>query len=80
MATSPFRSYLVAERQEAAETLVRRRTRALRALERRWAGEGAPRKQRLLLTQVEATRANLRSWEDYLSQGCPRVRNATTIV
>jgi hypothetical protein len=79
MAASPFRSYRVADRQDAADKLISQRTRELAALERRWRGERTARKQRLLMTRIQATRNNIVSWQDYISQGCPRVANATTL-
>jgi hypothetical protein len=80
MATSPFRSNLLADRKAAALKLVTRRKRELSALEKRWAGEKAARRQRLLMTRIQATRNHIVSWQDYISQGCPRVANATTLV
>ncbi|RZU36007.1 hypothetical protein EV284_3490 [Streptomyces sp. BK022] len=80
MASSPFRSFLPAERQEAAEALIRLREKELKVLERRWRQERKITRQRLLLTRIQATRNNIVSWQDYISEGCPRVPNATTRV
>jgi hypothetical protein len=80
MAASPFRSYMPDERRGAADKLISQRTRELVTLERRWRGEKAARKQRLLMTRIQATRNNIVSWQDYIAQGCPRVANATTLV
>ncbi|MFE2101586.1 hypothetical protein [Streptomyces sp. NPDC059468] len=80
MASSPFRSYLLAERQEAAEALIQLREKELKVLERRWRQERKTARQRLLLTRMQATRNNIVSWQDYIAEGCPRVPNATTRV
>jgi hypothetical protein len=80
MAASPFRSHFLADRQAAADKLISQRKRELAALERRWRGEKTARKQRLVMTRIQATRNNLVSWQDYISQGCPHVANATTLV
>jgi hypothetical protein len=80
MAVSPFRSYQKDERQAAADKLLIQRERELCALERRWKGERTAQRQRLLMTRIQATRNNIVSWQDYISQGCPRVANATTLV
>jgi hypothetical protein len=80
MAGSPFRSFLLAERQEAADELVRQREKELKVLESRWRKESKAARQRILLTRIQATRNNIVSWQDYISQGCPRVANATTRV
>jgi hypothetical protein len=32
------------------------------------------------MTRIQATRNNIRSWKDYVAQGCSRVPNATTLV
>jgi hypothetical protein len=77
---SPFRSYRLDERKAAARKLIARRKRELSALEKRWQGERTARRQRLLMTRIQATRNNIVSWQDYISQGCPRVANATTLV
>jgi hypothetical protein len=77
---SPFRSFLRAERRAAADRLIEQRERELETLERRWRRERTPKRQRLLLTRIQATRNNIVSWQDYISQGCPRVANATTRV
>jgi hypothetical protein len=78
--SSPFRSFLLAERQEAAEELIRQREQGLKVLESQWRTESKPSRQRFLLTRMQATRNNIVSWQDYISQGCPRVPNATTRV
>lgn len=80
MASSPFRSYLPAEREEAAHIFVVRRTTELAELEKAWAKERTAKRQRLLMTRIQATRNNRQSWLDYIAQGCPRVANATTLV
>jgi hypothetical protein len=80
MAASPFRSHRLADRRTAADKLISQRTRELDALERRWRGEKTARKQRLVMTRIQATRNNIVSWQDYISQGCPHVPNATTLV
>jgi hypothetical protein len=80
MATSPFRSTLPTVRREAADRLIEQREKELGALERRWKGERTARRQRLLMTRIQATRNNIVSWQDYIAQGCPRVANATTLV
>lgn len=80
MAASPFRSYRVAERLAAAEKLIEQRERELALLDRRWRREKKAAKQRLYLTRIQATRNHIVSWQDYISQGCPRVANATTLV
>jgi hypothetical protein len=80
MATSPFRSHSLADRQKAADKLISQRTRELAALERRWRGEKTARRQRLVMTRIQATRNNIVSWQDYIAQGCPHVANATTLV
>lgn len=77
---SPFRSYLFAEREEAAKILIVRRTTELAELEKRWKKEKRAKFQRLLMTRIQATRNNRVSWQDYIAQGCPRVPNATTLV
>ncbi len=77
---SPFRSFLSAERREAADRLIRQREEELAVLEIRWRKERTPKRQRLLLTRIQATRAHVVSWQDYIAQGCPRVPNATTRV
>jgi hypothetical protein len=78
MAGSPFRSVLLAERQEAADELIRQREKSLKVLESRWRKESRVARQRILLTRIQATRNSLVSWQDYIAQGCPRVDNATT--
>jgi hypothetical protein len=78
MAGSPFRSVLLAERQEAADELIRQREKSLKVLESRWRKESRAARQRILLTRIQATRNSLVSWQDYIAQGCPRVDNATT--
>jgi hypothetical protein len=80
MASSPFRSTQLSSRESAANRLIMQRERELLLLEKRWAGERTAKRQRLLMTRIMATRNNLRSWQDYLRQGCPRVANATTLV
>jgi hypothetical protein len=80
MARSPFQSFLLAERQEAAEALIAQREKSLKVLERRWRRETKVARQRSLMTTLQATRNNLVSWQDYIAQGCPRVGNATTRV
>jgi hypothetical protein len=80
MAASPFRSHFLADRQAGACKLISRRKRELAALEKRWAGEKMARRQRLLMTRIQATRNNIVGWQDYIAQGCPRVANATTLV
>lgn len=80
MAVSPFRSYLPAEREEAASILIVRRTTELVDLEKAWAKEKTAKRQRLLMTRIQAARNNRQSWQDYIAQGCPRVANATTLV
>jgi hypothetical protein len=77
---SPFRSHALADRRAAARKLISRRKRELSALEKRWASERTARRQRLLMTRIQATRNSIVSWQDYISQGCPRVANATTLV
>lgn len=78
--TNPFSSYLLTERRKAARTIIAGRQRELTGLERKWRKEGAPKRQRLLLTRIEATRNNLASWQTYPAEGCPRVTGATTTV
>ncbi|MFE4681604.1 hypothetical protein ACFRNJ_12300 [Streptomyces sp. NPDC056721] len=80
MSASPFRSYLLAERQEAAEKLIQQREAGLKVLEVQWRTERKASRQRFLLTRMQATRNNIVSWQDYIAQGCPRVPNATTRV
>lgn len=80
MAASPFRSFLPAERREAAETLIRQREQGLKVLEAQWRREGKASRQRFLLTRMQATRNSVVSWQDYIAQGCPRIPNATTRV
>jgi hypothetical protein len=80
MVASPFRSHFLADRQAAARKLISRRRRELTALEKRWASEKTARRQRILMTRIQATRNNIVSWQDYIAQGCPRVANATTLV
>jgi hypothetical protein len=80
MAGSPFRSFLLAERQEAADELVRQREKELKVLESRWRKESKAARQRILMTRMQATRNHIVSWQDYIAQGCPRVANATTRV
>jgi hypothetical protein len=80
MAVSPFRSYHIATREAAADKLIMQRERELCLLENRWRGERKAARQRLLMTRMQAVRNNIRSWEDYVAQGCPRVPNATTQV
>jgi hypothetical protein len=77
---SPFRSHQLDERKAAARKLIRLRKRELSALEKRWTAEKTARRQRLLMTRIQATRNNIVSWQDYISQGCPCVANATTLV
>jgi hypothetical protein len=77
---SPFRSHQLDERKTAARKLIRLRKRELSALEKRWTAEKTARRQRLLMTRMQATRNNIVSWQDYIAQGCPRVANATTLV
>jgi hypothetical protein len=78
--SSPFRSYVLAERQEAAETLIRQREEGLKVLEAQWRTERKASRQRFLMTRMQATRNNIVSWQDYIAEGCPRVPNATTQV
>jgi hypothetical protein len=78
--SSPFRSYVLAERREAAETLIAQCEESLKVLERRWCTEKKAARQRILLTRMQATRNHIVSWQDYIFQGCPRVANATTLV
>jgi hypothetical protein len=80
MAGSPFQSVLLAERQEAADELIRQREKSLKVLESRWRKESRAARQRILMTRIQATRNSLVSWQDYIAQGCPRVDNATTLV
>uniref|UniRef100_A0AAU3I5X7 Transposase n=1 Tax=Streptomyces sp. NBC_01393 TaxID=2903851 RepID=A0AAU3I5X7_9ACTN len=80
MPASPFRSYRPAERQEAAQALICQREKALKVLERDWRRERKALRQRLLMTRIQATRASIVSWQDYIAEGCPRVPNATTRV
>lgn len=77
---SPFRSFLLAERQDAAKKLIRQREQGLKVLEAQWRGERKISRQRFLLTRMQATRNSIVSWQDYIAQGCPRVPNATTRV
>jgi hypothetical protein len=79
MATSPFRSTSLAERQAAADRLIEQREKELDALDLRWRKEKKQSRQRLLMTRMQATRNHIVSWQDYISQGCPRVANATTL-
>jgi hypothetical protein len=78
--SSPFRSFLLAERQSAAETLIRQREKGLKVLEAQWRTESKASRQRFLMTRMQATRNSIVSWQDYIAQGCPRVPNATTRV
>jgi hypothetical protein len=78
--SSPFRSFLLAERQEAAEELIRQREQGLKVLEAQWRTERKTARQRFLLTRMQATRNSIVSWQDYIAEGCPRVPNATTQV
>jgi hypothetical protein len=80
MAGSPFRSVLLAERQEAADELIRQREKSLKVLESRWRKEARAARQRILMTRIQATQNSIVSWHDYIAQGCPRVPNATTRV
>ncbi|MER5754360.1 hypothetical protein [Streptomyces sp. NPDC002088] len=80
MATSPFRSFRLADRESAADRLIAQREKELEALERRWRRETKTARQRQLLTRIQATKNNIVSWRDYIAQGCPRVANATTLV
>jgi hypothetical protein len=80
MPASPFASGRYADRQAAAEQLIAQRECELERLERRWRREAAPRRQRLLLTRIQATRNHVVSWQEYIAQGCPRVANATARV
>jgi hypothetical protein len=75
---SPFRSFLPAERKKAAEELIEARTEELAALDSLWRRATKPKRQRHLMTRMQAVRANIVSWQDYIAQGCPRVANATT--
>jgi hypothetical protein len=78
--SSPFRSFLLAERQSAAETLIEQREQGLKVLEAQWRTESKAARQRFLLTRMQATRNSIVSWQDYIAEGCPRVPNATTQV
>lgn len=80
MATSPFRSTRLDDRRQAADRLIMQRERELLLLEKRWNAERTAKRQRLLMTRIQATRNHIRGWQDYIAQGCPRVANATTLV
>ena len=75
---SPFRSFRLADREAAAQRLIKQREKELEALQRRWRQEKVARRQRLLMTRIQATKNHIVSWQDYIAQGCPRVANATT--
>lgn len=80
MAGSPFRSFLLANRQDAADKMIRQRESDLKVLKSRWATESKVAQQRILLTRIQATQNSIVSWQDYIANGCPRVPNATTQV
>ncbi|MDX3260765.1 hypothetical protein PV336_16210 [Streptomyces sp. MI02-2A] len=80
MSAIPFRSYRLSERRDAADKLIRQRKKELATLEKRWRGEKIAKRQRLLMTRMQATRNHIVSWQNYIADGCPRVANATTRV
>jgi hypothetical protein len=78
--TSPFRSCILAERENAADQIIANREAELDLLDKKWQREKKAAKQRQLMTRIQATRNHIRGWQDYIEQGCPRVANATTLV
>jgi hypothetical protein len=66
---SPFRSHDGAERVQAAEVMLIQRQAELASLELALSTATSAIRKKALRLRIQATRANVASWEDYLEGG-----------
>jgi len=76
---SPFRSCNPSRRYIAALTMTHKRRDEIKALEKALARATDVKVQKQLSQRLLATKNNLRSWEDYLSEGWHRESKAVII-
>lgn len=76
---SPFRSHDLAVRQEATHLILGKRQEEIVELEEKLRDSLPAPLRHTLRLNLSASKNNLKSWEAYLLQGCPRDPRATTI-